>query len=143
MARPKRRGGQGIAMGGGAGRPAERDGRLAPGCRAGESPALSLPRRTPMDDRSTSRTDWRESAAMAIPYHEARGDLSCPFRIYFRFCKSTSGFTPTSEHTLFPYCMGVDILDCPGHFSKYFRFPNSTSGPTPETGNGLPTSLFH
>jgi len=82
-----------MATGRGA-RKAERDCRSAPGCRAGESPALS-PRRVPRDDRSTSRTDGRETAAMAgSSTSRGKGRLFTPFpavlqllpvlQIYFR-----------------------------------------------------------
>ena len=60
-----------------------------------------------------------------LPRREARGGFTRPFppfRNYFRFCKSTTGFMPTSVHTLFPYYMGFKTFwAVPG------TFPN-TSG---------------
>ena len=63
--------------------------------------------RVPIDDRSMSLTDWRKWPRLpGLTRREARGRFSRPFRPfrnYFRFCKSTSGFTPTSVRTLFPF----------------------------------------
>jgi len=52
----------------------------------------------------TKRPRWPD-----LRCREARGGFSHsfqPFRNYFRFCKSTSGLTPTSQHTLYPYYTG-------------------------------------
>ena len=94
----------------GGGRKAERDGRSAPGRRAGESPALSFPvgRRWTIG-RRRRRMGAKWPRWPGLPRREARGGFSRPFppfRNYFRFCKSTSGLTPTSIRTLFPYYTG-------------------------------------
>ena len=102
-------------------------------------------RRAPMDDRSTSRMDGRETAAIAES-STSRGmeRLFTPFPAVSQLLPVLQIHFRSHADTLFPYYTGFwDMLDCPGHFSKYFRFPNSTSGPTPETGNGMPTSLFY
>jgi len=67
-------------------------------CRVGELPVPS-PSRAPMDERWTSRADRcaKPTRWPGVPHRFP------PCRNYFRFCKFTSGFTPTSVRTLFPY----------------------------------------
>ena len=56
--------------------------------------------------RRRGRMGVKQSRRPCLPRREARGGFSRPFppfRNYFRFCKYTSGLTPTSMRTLFPY----------------------------------------
>ena len=149
VSRPKHQGcGQGMARRGW-GRSPKRYGRSAPRRRAGDLPALFLPRRAPMDDRSMSRTVGHRKGRDGRVFHVARQGEA--FHVIFRRFATTSGFVnplPVSRRHLYALYFLIrwafyDILDCPGHFFKYLRFPNSTSGPTRGTRNGMPTSLFH
>jgi len=100
-------GGQGMAT---AGRGAKGGARwtvspMTPGRRIASPFPPSVLRRFTIA-RRRGRMGAKQPQWPCLPRREQRGGFSRPFppfRNYFRFCKSTSGLTPTSIRTLFPY----------------------------------------
>jgi len=93
-----------------------------------------------MDGRETAAMDgsstWRGKWRLFTPF-PAVSQLLPVMQIHFR---SHADIYTHSISLLYGILRHSGLSRA---LSKYFRFSNSTSGTTPETGNGMPTSLFH